>query len=239
MNGEDTLIGTTLYHQIYHCGGEYKGGIKEIDSVVYFVPKDSTTAFKLYDFSILPGEDLTDIYYEDPGGGAALLTDIPASDFTHDSVKINGEYRKMIQFSGSAWISGIGNTQGLFWEYYVNISGYALDLTCMSHNDTTWFPYASNGNVLSGVCALDLSVEKHFLKCNLSPNPFSEVINITFQTIENRKIEVVDLNGKIVYSIESNAISENLNLKGMENGVYIISVLQNGTIYQEKIIKSN
>lgn len=141
MGDEDTTIGSYTYSKINYCGGPYKGATRTESGKVYYIPKDSTADYLLYDFSVQPGDLIYNVYVEGVFGPANLYPDpllvTDVSEFT-----INGIAHKQIFLNeGVSWIEGIGNnTNGLFAGIEIlEIFAYT-QMDCMSQNDTSLFP---------------------------------------------------------------------------------------------------
>lgn len=73
----------------------------------------------------------------------------------------------------------------------------------------------------------------------ICPNPFSEACNITLpKAFENSKIDVYDLSGKIVRSlnnVQSNTIE--LKLHNSAKGIYMVNITSETLVYTQKIVK--
>ena len=72
----------------------------------------------------------------------------------------------------------------------------------------------------------------------VSPNPFRDEITVSAGSEEIRKIELLDLYGRTVYTKEVNATSVKLDLHTeMEHGVYILRIITETEVLERKIIK--
>lgn len=71
------------------------------------------------------------------------------------------------------------------------------------------------------------------------PNPSTGIFNINSnQNIESASIKVFDLNGRIVHQSKAeNLESKSLDLKSLQNGIYILNIENEGYNYSQKIIK--
>ncbi|MEP6648064.1 MAG: PDZ domain-containing protein [Saprospiraceae bacterium] len=74
------------------------------------------------------------------------------------------------------------------------------------------------------------------------PNPTEGVFSLSFQTTPGPlSVSITDVNGKVVYheNYDNNngAYKQEINLKGMPQGNYILSVNQSGKIYTQQISK--
>lgn len=171
VNGEDTTINSVAYTKLDHCGGAYKGALREDAGRVFYVPGDSLQEFLLYDFTLTDGETAVDVYFEPAMGDEAWLADITVSNTTISS---EFEGRKVLYLQdGGTWIEGIGASWGLFSEPYVNVSNYELRLECMSDADGVHFP---SWNIGEDACAVISSTREAALPTSHSvfPNPTTD-----------------------------------------------------------------
>jgi hypothetical protein len=74
---------------------------------------------------------------------------------------------------------------------------------------------------------------------NIYPNPTSGLVNIDLsKTLNNAKIQIVDLQGKILYAnSEFNGQNLMIDLNSFSNGMYLLQIEQNRQISQFKLIK--
>jgi hypothetical protein len=97
--------------------------------------------------------------------------------------------------------------------------------------------YAFNTNdkvVIIKESALSLTENEHN-KIDIYPNPTTEYIYIN-SNVEISKVELYDINGRIINSVERNI--NNLYLKELIAGVYVLKIFEkNGIISTHKIIK--
>lgn len=162
--GTDTTINSQVYSHIVVCGtGTYKGALRDNGAgKVYYVPKDSTQEFLLYDFTASAGDTIYNFYSEDFYGTGAALNN--AEVLGVDSVLINGLYRKVLQLPGAQWIEGVGNTYGFLMDPFLIPNSWCFELYCMSAKDTTLYPTNAPG-------ACDLT-----LKNNVAPPAVEAVV---------------------------------------------------------------
>ena len=79
---------------------------------------------------------------------------------------------------------------------------------------------------------------------NVYPNPFSNELVLNLQSgIENRLIEIVDVNGKIVYKLAlKNSLSDavKINTSDFSDGIYFLLIKnQSGGVMQSKKVIKN
>tara|TARA_B000000475_G_C15640844_1_gene301523 strand:- start:177 stop:467 length:291 start_codon:yes stop_codon:yes gene_type:complete len=71
----------------------------------------------------------------------------------------------------------------------------------------------------------------------ISPNPNNGEFEINLSYIrENTSIEILDLNGKLVYQTRLNNKSHSININSISRGIYLISLIENGKRKTKKLI---
>lgn len=112
--------------------------------------------------------------------------------------------------------------------YDTNTSSPIANNTVLTSNRIVWTPSA---------LSLD-SVYK--TKIAIYPNPSNGVINVQYDDIPVNKIDVVNVLGQVVKSINLDASSsetlESIDLSGNANGLYIINVSTNETSSSYKVV---
>ncbi|MFW5793688.1 MAG: T9SS type A sorting domain-containing protein [Bacteroidota bacterium] len=69
------------------------------------------------------------------------------------------------------------------------------------------------------------------------PNPFKNILNIELKDIDAEKIQIININGSVVF--ESNAVQENIviNLSELKQGFYILTIFTDKGRIKNKLIK--
>lgn len=230
MSSMDTIIGIYNYSKVDYCGGTYCGGLRD-DGIgkIYFVPTDSLNELLIYDFTVQTGDTVS--VYENFGGYWNTST----YEYIYvDSVLINGSYRKQIKLGGNpgSWIEGIGCTQGLFREGWGNVSGWYINLECMSQNDSTLYPAYS-----LGPCSLTSGIDeiKELDNFILYPNPTNGLLQIKTEQ-EIISIEVLDVFGRRMLYSENNQTE--INISNFTNGIYFVRMRDSkGNFVVKKIVR--
>ncbi|MCB8998823.1 MAG: T9SS type A sorting domain-containing protein [Bacteroidales bacterium] len=71
-----------------------------------------------------------------------------------------------------------------------------------------------------------------------NPNPVKDELNIAFRTSsKTREIRLSDLNGRMIINQTSAAGSIRLDLTGLNSGIYLLNITEDGNTYTEKIVK--
>lgn len=238
--GEDTVLNAMNYFKIDTCNGGYKGAIRNDNGKVFFFPKDSTQEFLLYDFTLNEGDTAKDVYIE-------VLAEIPELHDVYvaqggvDSVMIDGVYRKRImiqsgnEFGLPTWIEGIGNSQGLFWEPWANLSAYALELYCMSANNLTIYPDAG-----FGACESTIGIHDEYdkeLEIQIFPNPTNSDINIKTD-LSILDLYIIDSKGVRIFASENLSNNPAIKFDTFQKDIYLIVIHTKNQTYTRKIIKN-
>ena len=83
--------------------------------------------------------------------------------------------------------------------------------------------------------------EQTLFNFNISPNPASNIINISFDNISNDQIiiEVYDLLGRLNQSIISNVVNgkTSLDISELSRGIYIAKITSGSTVSVKRFIK--
>ena len=79
--------------------------------------------------------------------------------------------------------------------------------------------------------------ENNLGEFNISPNPNNGSFEIYMTNITaTTEIEILDLNGKIIYNNTISNKNQNINIENISRGVYIVKANQNGNIKTKKLI---
>jgi hypothetical protein len=95
-----------------------------------------------------------------------------------------------------------------------------------------------NNLASSWVATNTLSIPEIEISNNItvSPNPTSDIVNINSPN-DISKIEVLDLEGRIINKIEINSNLYSIDFRNYANGIYLLKINQNNKIIIRKIIK--
>ncbi len=115
----------------------------------------------------------------------------------------------------------------------------AVYIAFRHHNVTD--QYAMEIDNLSVEAEATASIREHLSsQFSVFPNPVSDVMNV--KNLKNaliNKVEIIDMNGRVVKSVElEGTLSEvQVNVYGLESGIYILNVFSDEEITVKKIIK--
>jgi hypothetical protein len=222
MSTADTIINSLTYSKIYYCGGAYKGSTRVELKKVFYIPKDSTDEFLLYDFDVEVGDILYNVYTEGALDNLPTLKNLEVTSV--DNIETAGIMRKQVELSYPiTWIEGIGCSEGLFKNDGVNVSDYELKLDCMSENDTAFYPTFS----LEGCDHLLANEVQHnsTFSLTLFPNPSSGISFLEWNASLNViSISMINSLGSEVYQLAILPFENKtkINLQLYPEGLYSI-----------------
>ncbi|MDX2359693.1 MAG: T9SS type A sorting domain-containing protein [Crocinitomicaceae bacterium] len=241
MDSNDTLIGPNNYSQITYCTtNDYKGAIRDDNGMVYYVPKDSTNEYLLYDFTAQAGDTMT-IYHESFGYSVGQLIQVTIN--SRDSILVGNDYRDRIYVDNGCWIEGIGYEKGLFLEPWPNVSNYATVLYCMSYNDTIYHSGGSFGGFTTneaGICELNLGVMPpplYHIPFYPIPNPTMGIVSWYMDEAPDNLIITNSLGQQVTPSFTYINSKVKLDLSDQAEGLYIVQFTLEGEPYQMRLIK--
>jgi mannan endo-1,4-beta-mannosidase len=118
------------------------------------------------------------------------------------------------------------------WSYFMSWS----DLVTSQNTTQHIIDVFSNPKVLTleNVTAVN-EVSSNKTVYTLYPNPAKSIVSINGP--EYSHVDVIDLNGKIVYS--TSQANNFIQTAGIANGVYIVRITANNTAYQQKLVVCN
>ncbi|NOQ71056.1 MAG: T9SS type A sorting domain-containing protein [Crocinitomix sp.] len=235
-SGEDTLIGSEAYKIIRFCGGDYKGALRDAGGTVYFVPKDSTDEFVLYDFTTNVGDTVYNIYSE--GGLGENPANYKVTSIS--SIEVEGVTRRVIYLGGGRWIEGIGCEKGFFAEFLDGASEYGKKLYCMSVGDTTFYTESEGVTYTLGSCSLSVGIEEveKSVQFSVYPNPSKNIVNCSFSfDINIKEVLLTSAEGRVVsinWTHNNDGIS--FSVSDIPKGIYYVTVIANERVLRKSIL---
>jgi hypothetical protein len=238
----DTTINKVIYKTIYVTYDSvfnkeqsfYHSAVRESGGKWFFVPKDKTEEYLLYDFNAKIGDTIT-INNPWTGGERDLIV------FETDSVELFDGYHKTFavgKYDGPSgqpliietWIKGIGSPNGLFYSgYFLFDAGYQL--LCFHRNDSLIYLNSPDGTC--GYILVSIKPQTFKSEIKISPNPVRDILNIDSK--DEVYVEIYDVSG--IKRIKSNCKS--IDISDLETGIYFVRILNSSMqlLKLEKIIK--
>lgn len=221
-------------YEYYYYNNNYVGCIRQDTGQrkVFFLPPNFSQDTLLYDFNLNVGDTLP-----------SLWTNYYPSNYVSaiDSILIGNNYHKRFWISlnnDSNYISlieGIGSSYGLLSPLFSNLNVsliYNL-LICVTINNMTVYPDSFT------TCQL---IDKiNYIRTNsaltISPNPFSEILNIKLNDITTFEIILYDVASRKLFQ-QTFTNSAAINTSQLAKGIYIYVVKsKNEVIKIGKVVK--
>ncbi len=148
------------------------------------------------------------------------------------AVSTNGQNFTYIAGSSSSSISA-----PVVWTNYIyDLSQYAgqsvyIAIICVSNDVFAFFIDDLEIGVNAGMEAAESN------NVNIYPNPAKNIVNVNLP-VDNAQIDIVNVLGQIVKTVNATSENETISLEGMERGMYIFSIkMQDKTITKKVIVE--
>jgi len=82
-----------------------------------------------------------------------------------------------------------------------------------------------NGSPVNELCALGLAENSQESEMTLYPNPTSDQVTISYESVGPKMISVIDISGRTVMSQEVNETGAVLSVRDLKKGTYFVHVL--------------
>ena len=237
----DSIVTGYSYKKVFSCDDKlhenikYEGLIREQEKKTYFIPTNSETEYKLYDFSLEEGMifEYIDWWYHELPPISFCIKQV-------DFVEINGVQKKRMKLTGlppfdviiyATWIEGIGSLNGLFEPCGVLAPGGNRILLCYFQNNevvykTPEYPecyYDKPEELIPFMKQPDIGVSVY-------PNPVDRVLNISSPEEIIRSVKLVDISADaVIYSNDNiNTNVYTIDMSSMQRGFYGLTVWLNG-----------
>lgn len=229
IDGDTILFGNTFQkiykHTEYLGSTDFYGYMREDTSKHIYFSYDGQSEHILYDFNLSLNDTIFIPWSE-------YLDSIQSRVAQIDSVQYGSSYRKRYTLEEIAsgwglgdhiWVEGIGSiSHGVFYPeiWWVDQSAW---LMCYSHNGE---------GLYGGGCPVTLDVQNLTQQGNivLYPNPTSSTITIQTENIMN--VEIINIQGKVIYDGIENAV----DLSAEAKGIYIVKVTTDRGVAVEKVL---
>ena len=229
---ESVVINGMDYNTIYNTTqGELLGAYRNDGNQVYYCKWNGggyDEEVILYDYDLEEGD-----YFNDSDEHAMMVEDVTII------TDANGVERKRFTFSflgledeTEYWIEGIGSNKGFVnsGNYTPTSNGAIFHLLCYHVDSDLIFV-----NPEYNTCDIDEIHENDAEnQIIVFPNPASNTVNI-LNANQNAKVEIIDLLGRIVLSVEN---SDPINVSTLPEGYYFVRI-QGETTVVRKLTVSN
>ena len=169
---DERIVGDSIWDgKHYSVFDGYISGLLREDVAsqkVYYIPKDSTHEFLLYDFDVEVG-DVVSVYNSHAGNEANYLV-VSVNNTNRKEIKVREEVfgtesgeRVWGQYT-QTWTSGVGGESGLIFRYTINRIGYNVihQLLCVKDNGIV--VYNNEGEIRNYTNDCDNFTNIHYLE---------------------------------------------------------------------------
>ncbi|MCE7072175.1 T9SS type A sorting domain-containing protein [Dyadobacter sp. CY327] len=77
----------------------------------------------------------------------------------------------------------------------------------------------------------------NYLKVTVSPNPTQDFLQLAFESGEEKRIQLIDLNGRILRTFSTKQLTETMDIQMLSVGIYILNIDSKGKKSTFKVVK--
>lgn len=233
----DTLIGNNSYSRLYsiffdstgvETMREYRGGTRMETDLVFYIEKNTSEEYLLYDFALEAGQSITvqTIF----GNNETIVATSNELINTPDGVT-----RRVIHFNDESWIEGIGSTRGLLTRGMPLTPDFEPYLNCFKSFDELGFINSNTqpeclftfSDLCESTFVQNISKDQ-IVNLEVFPNPFFEEVTIEIfklKDLESPIIKIYNIHGQLIEKIMG--INEEkfiFSRKNLNAGVYVFEL---------------
>ncbi|KAF0194911.1 MAG: hypothetical protein FD166_3151 [Bacteroidetes bacterium] len=171
-------------------------------------------------------------FLEEINFGTIILNSQGAYDLFYAKYLKNGAFFEAGQYLVEGWSSA--NDIAIDTSGNIYIAGYSFENNTSS-NETQFLLFGKIDSLTNNPNSIDSYTSKTI---NVFPNPTRSSFTIDFHKELDRKIQVIDMQGKIVLSTKSNMSKIDIDDKGLKAGLYLITISEKNGFTKLKLIKT-
>lgn len=219
---------------------------------VYLYNSDGSTVLAGLNLN-LETKIITGISYYDPNNGGTN----PVGTYSFNL----GASNAAVTLTANSWVRlGLSYntvTRQVIWKgpgFYVGVTGAVPATGTTNPGEVDYLHIAGTSNTVAASSKFDnltlkaVAVESLLgtddfttlttNEISVYPNPATDIININSSLNSFNSVSVVDLNGRVVKSMNFNTVTEaQINISDLANGVYIMNITSENGAFSKKIIK--
>lgn len=171
-------------------------------------------------------------FLEEIDFGSTVLNSQGAHDLFYAKYLKNGAFVEAGQYLVEGWSSASDIAIDTLGNIY--IAGYSFENNTSS-NETQFLLFGKIDSLTNN----STSVDDSFIETIMAfPNPTNSTITLDFHYEQDRKIQIIDMQGRIVSSFKSDNKRKNIDVTGLKVGLYLIAISENNRITKLKFIKA-
>ncbi len=162
-------------------------------------------------------------------------------DYTTQTPKSNGFRYYLYQTSDAT------ANPDLFYDPYADLGRYNLSYVIYTNGrygtydnsllNEIMYPLTNTGILIDLKLDAYVSVdEPQAIDMDIYPNPVADQINVSVEDYRNTTLEVYNLLGKVVKTVELNSQNTQVDVSGLSNGTYIVRVMNGNKVSTKKVI---
>jgi len=238
----DTIIDDQVYKKVWISEDEeqqewnfYGAFIREEDGRIYYRQMFGEEGL-IYDFNLEVGDS---VLIDNPRSAGALtlfFTEI-------DSVEITNGYRERWKLVSNTyenpeyWIRGIGSQTGVINSstgVYGGLCGL-YTLLCQKVDNELVYQNSDIGSCFMITTAINDNYENQ-PQFSLSYDRNNKIVKLQMENEQFRTITLSNITGNIIESKQTNGTLMSFNLSQHAIGLYVVTVVQSGSVYSQKFI---
>jgi hypothetical protein len=263
---DDTLIQNKICRKfeildIFHSQkSHWEHFIDTATSYAYFYFEDSSVFhydkvgyfYKLYDFSISPGDTVLVRDNSFPGDFSYTRFEyvvdsishmmISGKDFRvfHTSPTERADYSFSNFVESFPVIERIGSTGNFFGtSIYIAISSSNRFLRCYMDQDLSYRSELWNDTLSCDYFNYNLTVNPQIKpSVKVFPNPFTESLQVNLESDRYDFVRIIDLTGRIFHEAKIVSTNFTVDLSPFPEGIYILSISSSKYNFRQKILKN-
>ena len=233
----DSLFNATLYNKYYTtndsvvASGAFYALLREDTTTgkVFSISAGQTQEQLLYDFSLQVGDTVSVYPISFPYYTGAVKVQVDAVD----SLLLGNTYHKRLKITGydqntgydEYWIEGIGSTMGIFNSGITGVVVFDIyypTLLCFERDGNLLYDNPDFADCYEDY-PTGLTELEFIQNINVFPNPFSQTVTVEAGEIIN-SIKIIDLEGKIIKHALIESQKKQLDMTGINQGVYFVII---------------
>lgn len=233
----DTVVENKTYKKVLKCDEESQtnwttyGLIREDEENRVYLKAIGYIEGLIYDFGVAVGDSVVALnVYINPDTLHFVVTQV-------DSVLLLDGYRKRVtlfeynNFKEEVWIEGVGSLFGVLNSCNDSYGGLCggYNSLCYEENGTLVYRHETYDECYISIVTNTKTTEAP--KLTVYPNPVKSIATIYFTEAGKKEVEIYNLQGVKLISAKGNDNKITVNLKHLNNDIYILNVRSDNVYY--------